>query len=143
MRQYETMVLLSPNLTDEAVEEKISAFEKQVADGGGEVLNVDRWGKKRLAYPIKRQRHGFYYVITYRAESATVQEIERGMRLSEDTFRYMTVRMDPDLLRKLEKNAERAAAKEAEAAQSGGRGGERDDRNDRDDRPRGRRDDRD
>ena len=104
MRQYETMVLLSPNLTEEAVEESVQNFSNQVTGGGGEVLKVDRWGKKRLAYPIQRQRHGFYYIITYTAESSVVQEIERGLRLNEDAYRYMTVRMDPALLRKLEKN---------------------------------------
>lgn len=120
MRQYETMVLVSPSLGDEAVEKRIAHFEKQVAEGGGEILKVDRWGKKRLAYPIERQRHGIYYVITYKAEPSTVREIEREMHLNEDTWRHMTVRMDAALLRKLEKNAKRAAAQ-----QEGGGGSER------------------
>ena len=64
MRQFETMVLLSPDLTNEVVEEQITFFENHINEGGGEVLNIDRWGKKRLAYPINRQRHGIYYVIT-------------------------------------------------------------------------------
>ena len=51
MRQYETMVLLSPELTDETVEEKISGFENKVAEGGGEVLNVDRWGRSVSPIP--------------------------------------------------------------------------------------------
>ncbi len=111
MRQFETMVLLSTDLTDEAVEEQITFFENHVNEGGGEVLNIERWGKKRLAYPINRQRHGIYYVISYKAEPATVQEIERQIRLKEDTWRYMTVRRDPGTLRKMEINAKRAAAR--------------------------------
>ena len=122
MRQYETMVLLSPELTDETVEEKISGFEKKVTEGGGEVLNVDRWGKKRLAYPIQRQRHGIYFIVTYHSEPEVVTGIERDMRIDEETWRYMTVRMDEVLLRKLEKNAKSAAAREREGASEGGDG---------------------
>ncbi len=122
MRQYETMVLLSPELTDETVEEKISGFEKKVTEGGGEVLNVDRWGKKRLAYPIHRQRHGIYFIVTYHSEPGIVADIERDMRIDEQTWRYMTVRMDEVLLRKLEKNAKSAAARERESASEGGDG---------------------
>ncbi|MEE9276218.1 MAG: 30S ribosomal protein S6 [bacterium] len=123
MRQYETMVLLSPELSEEVVEERISAFESQITEGGGAILKVDRWGKKRLAYPIKRQRHGIYFLITYESDFPAVQEIERQLRLQEDTWRYMTVRMDPALLRKLAKNAERA---EARARMEGRRGSGRD-----------------
>lgn len=122
MRQYETMVLLSPELTDETVEEKISGFEKKVTGGGGEILNVDRWGKKRLAYPIQRQRHGIYFIVTYHSEPEVVADIERDMRIDEETWRYMTVRMDEVLLRKLEKNAKSAAARERESASEGGDG---------------------
>ena len=122
MRQYETMVLLSAELTDETVEEKISGFEKKVTEGGGEVLNVDRWGKKRLAYPIQRQRHGIYFIVTYHSEPDIVADIERDMRIDEQTWRYMTVRMDEILLRKLEKNAKSAAARERESASEGGDG---------------------
>ncbi len=120
MRRYETMVLLSPELTDEVVEEKISGFEKQVTEGGGEILNVDRWGKKRLAYPINRQRHGIYFIVTYHSEPEIVTNMERDMRIDEQTWRYMTVRMDEALMRKLEKNAKSAAAREKEGASEGG-----------------------
>ena len=122
MRQYETMVLLSPELTDETVEEKISGFEKKVTERGGEVLNVDRWGKKRLAYPIQRQRHGIYFIVKYHSEPEVVAEMERDMRIDEETWRYMTVRMDEALLRKLEKNAKSAAARERAGASEGSGG---------------------
>ena len=120
MRQYETIVLLSPELTDETVDEKISGFENKVTEGGGEIVSVDRWGKKRLAYPINRQRHGIYFIVTYHSESAVVADIERDMRIDEQTWRYMTVRMDEALLRKLEKNAKSAAAREREGASEDG-----------------------
>ena len=111
MRQYETMVLLSPDLEEEGVEERIANFEKQITENGGEVLGVDRMGKKRLAYPINNQRHGNYFVVTYKSEMKIIQEIERQLTLDEDSWRYMTVRMDANLLRKLEKNAKQSAAR--------------------------------
>lgn len=133
MRQYETMVLLSPDLEEEGVEERIGSFEKQISEGGGEILNVDRLGKKRLAYPINDQRHGNYFVITYKSEFKIIQEVERQLRLDEDAWRFMTIRMDADLLRKLEKNANPSPT---------GQDGDSDDRDkrDRDDRNRDDRD---
>lgn len=131
MRQYETMVLLSSELTEEAVEERITLFENQIKGGGGNILNVDRWGKKRLAYPIKRQRHGYYFIVTFESETTTLQELEHGLRLHEDTWRYMTVHMDSALLRKLEKN-KKQAAKRAEEGDGRDRDGRDRDGRDRD-----------
>ncbi len=136
MRQYETMVMLSPDLEEEGVEERIANFEKQITENGGEILDVERWGKKRLAYPINNQRHGIYFVVTYKSEMKTIQEIERQLRLDEDSWRVMTVRQDEALLKKMEINAKRAAA--AAEYRSSERGGERDRGGDRDrDRDRG------
>ncbi len=124
MRQYETMVMLSPDLEEEVVEERIANFEKQITENGGEILDVERWGKKRLAYPINNQRHGIYFVVTYKSEMKTIQEIERQLRLDEDSWRVMTVRQDEALLKKMEINAKRAAA--AAEYRSSERGGDRD-----------------
>ena len=124
MRQYETMVMLSPDLEEEAVEERIANFEKQITEDGGEILDTERWGKKRLAYPINNQRHGIYFVVTYKSEMKTIQEIERQLRLDEDSWRLMTVRQDEALLKKMAINAKRAAA--AAEYRSNERGGDRD-----------------
>ncbi len=111
MRQYETMVLLSPDLEEEAVEERIAKFEKHITDNEGEILNVERLGKKRLAYEINDQRHGIYFVVTYKSEDAIIKDIERQLRLDDDSWRFITVRMDEALLRKLEKNVKAAASR--------------------------------
>ena len=132
MRQYETMVLLSPDLEEEGVEEQISSFEKQISEGGGEILNVDRLGKKRLAYPIHDQRHGNYFVVTYKSEFKIIQEIERQLGLDENAWRFMTIRMDADLLRKLEKNATRNTTRQEGDSDDRDSRGDRDNRDDRD-----------
>jgi small subunit ribosomal protein S6 len=118
MRQYETMVLLSPDLEEDAVEERISSFEKHITENGGEILEIDRMGKKRLAYEINDQRHGIYFVVTYKSEDEIIKELERQFTLDENSWRYMTVRMDEALLRKIEKNIKSAAAR-AEARSNG------------------------
>tara|TARA_Y100000294_G_scaffold171152_1_gene184226 strand:+ start:100 stop:519 length:420 start_codon:yes stop_codon:yes gene_type:complete len=130
MRQYETMVLLSPDLGEEAVEERVTKFEKHITDNGGEILSVDRWGKKRLAYEINDQRHGIYFVVTYKSEDAIIKDIERQLRLDEDSWRFMTVRMDDAMLRKLEKNVKASASRLG--TRGDGEGRDRDDERGRD-----------
>ena len=112
MRQYETMVLLSPELDDEAVENKIQGVEGHLRESGSEIISVDRLGKKRLAYPINKQRHGTYFVVTYKAEKDVISQMEQGMRLDEETFRYMTIRIEESVLRKIKKTADHEAAQE-------------------------------
>lgn len=118
MRQYETMVLLSPDLEEDAVEERITGFEKYITEKGGEILDIDRMGKKRLAYEINDQRHGIYFVVTYKSEDEIIKELERQLTLDEHSWRHMTVRMDEALLRKIEKNVKSAQAR-AEARRNG------------------------
>ena len=113
MRQYETMVLLSPELDEDAVEKKIQGVENHLKENGSEIISVDRLGKKRLAYPINKQRHGTYFVVTYKAENEVISEMEQGMRLDEETFRYMTTRIEESVLRKIQKTVDHQAAQAA------------------------------
>ncbi|MED5578447.1 MAG: 30S ribosomal protein S6 [Nitrospinota bacterium] len=110
MRQYETMVLLSPELDEDAVEKKIQDVENHFKKNGSEIISIDRLGKKRLAYPINKQRHGTYFVISYKAEKGVVSELEQGLRLDEDTFRYMTTRIEQSVLRKIQKTVDHQAS---------------------------------
>tara|TARA_B100000686_G_scaffold354922_1_gene468222 strand:- start:21941 stop:22294 length:354 start_codon:yes stop_codon:yes gene_type:complete len=112
MRQYETMVLLSPELDEDAVEKKIQGVENHLKENDSEIISVDRLGKKRLAYPINKQRHGTYFVVTYKAEKGVISEMEQSMRLDEETFRYMTIRIEESVLRKIKKTVDHQAAQE-------------------------------
>ena len=85
---------------------------------GGEILEVERMGKKRLAYEINDQRHGIYFVVTYKSEDEIIKELERQLTLDENSWRHITVRMDEALLRKIDKNIKSAAAR-AEARNNG------------------------
>lgn len=91
MRDYELVVIVSPEVTDEnlgAVNDRIGGW---IADGGGEVTNVNVWGRRRLAYPINDNREGTYVVIQAKTTPKSIIELERSLRLSDDVLRHMVV----------------------------------------------------
>lgn len=112
VRPYEAVVVLSPALeSDEAVEALIGRLEKIIADGGGVIRNLERWGRRRLAYPIKHQSDGYYVLVQFDAEVGVARELDRVLRITDAALRHLVVR----------RQAQVAAA--AEAAQVGeGRG---------------------
>ena len=78
-------------------EEKVANLEKVkelIARFGGEVTNVDDWGKRKLAYEINKQKEGFYYFIQFNAETSTPAELESRLRITETVLRYLIVRLD-------------------------------------------------
>jgi small subunit ribosomal protein S6 len=95
MAKYELVVIFDPFLTDEQHTEQVERVREQVVRRGGEVLNVDVWGKKRLAYPIAKKQEGFYAVVLFQGtlDSASLSEIERSMRLNESCLREMVTRL--------------------------------------------------
>ena len=94
MRDYELMVVLDPNL-DEAGTEAINArITSIVTQSGGEVQNVEPWGRRRLAYPIGHYREGNYILIRLQITPEVTTEIERALRLTESVMRHLLVRAD-------------------------------------------------
>ncbi len=91
MREYETVFVLHPSYEDKEVEAEIQAISDIITTQGGEVLNVDRWGRRRLAYEIKRVHEGIYTLIYWRGAGNTPDDIKRRFRLNERMLRYMTV----------------------------------------------------
>ena len=93
MRPYETLVVLSTELGDKA-SELISRFEGVIRDGGGELQANHSWGLRELAYPIKKQSQGHYYLIEYTAAPEVVNELERTMRIADGVIRFMSVQQE-------------------------------------------------
>lgn len=94
MTNYELSVVLIPTLSEE---EKVATLEKVkelITRFGGEITNVDDWGKRKLAYEIDKQREGFYYFIQLNAETSTPAEVESRLRIMEPVLRYLIVRLD-------------------------------------------------
>ena len=94
MNKYELAVVVSAKIEDEeraAVIEKVKALIERF---GGNVTNIDEWGKKRLAYEVQKMKEAFYYFIRFEAESTAPAEIESRVRIMDNVIRYLCVRQD-------------------------------------------------
>lgn len=92
MRRYEVMVILDPSIEERAVAPTLDQFLSVVKNGGGSVEKVDVWGRRRLAYEIKKKSEGLYAVIDLTAEPAVVKELDRQLSLSETVMRTKVIR---------------------------------------------------
>ena len=92
MRQYELMVILDPELDDRTVQPQLDKFLKVVTKDGGTVDAVDIWGRRRLAYEIKKKPEGIYAVVNFTSEPATAKELDRQLGLSETVMRTKLLR---------------------------------------------------
>ena len=93
MTQYETAFLISPNLEEEAIEKVISQMA-EVVKKKGKLINEDRWGKKKLAYPIQKFEEAFYVFFLYEADPAVPFELERQFKQTEAILRYLTIKKE-------------------------------------------------
>ncbi|HNY30418.1 MAG TPA: 30S ribosomal protein S6 [Fibrobacteria bacterium] len=92
---YETVVLVGTNQEDAAIEATVRKYQDMIA-AGGEIVRVDRWGKRRIAYEIQGQSHADYTVFYYHAtKGSLVSEVERMLRLDESILRFLTVVDNP------------------------------------------------
>jgi small subunit ribosomal protein S6 len=119
MRHYETTYILRPNLGEEQFTEIIDRTNAIVANDGGEIISLDRWGIKRLAYEISREIQGYYVYMNYAAPGKTVDEIERIFRIDDRALRYLTVKLGDAMdAEAIEAEKQRIAEKAAARAQA-------------------------
>lgn len=91
MRTYEMVVIIHPDLDDEAVNESLDKIKGWIKAGNGTITEVQEWGKKRLAYPIQKQYEGLYYLLNLELNPAENEELERNIRILEPVMRYMLI----------------------------------------------------
>jgi small subunit ribosomal protein S6 len=96
MRRYETMIVYHPDTGETAVKEALERVKQIITGQAGQVMQLVEWGLKDLAYHIKKQRRGYYAIVEYDGEGATVAELERNLRISDRVLRYITVQVDPN-----------------------------------------------
>ena len=94
VRAYEVMVILDPSLEERTVQPSLDKYLNVVRNDGGTVESVDVWGRRRLAYEIKKNAEGIYAVINLNAEPATVKELDRQLTLNESVLRTKVMRPD-------------------------------------------------
>jgi small subunit ribosomal protein S6 len=92
MRKYETLFILNPSLDDEAIKANVEKFKAVIENGGGTVDNVDAWGKRKLAYEIKKINEGYYTLINFTADSELPKELDRIFRITDSIVRHLIIR---------------------------------------------------
>ncbi|HBT19851.1 MAG TPA: 30S ribosomal protein S6 [Peptococcaceae bacterium] len=91
MRSYETLFIINPELDDEGIKAVIEKYTKLLKDQGAEVISVDEWGRRRLAYEIKKHKEGYYVLINFDAEPQALKELERIFRIDSNILRFIIV----------------------------------------------------
>ncbi len=118
MHQYELMVILDPEIDERTVAPSLDKFLGVIRNDGGTIENVDIWGRRRLAYEIKKKSEGIYAVVNFTATSAATLELDRQLKLSEAVMRTKVLRAEEAVARAESINAENAARAEAKAARA-------------------------
>lgn len=115
MREYELIYIIQPDATPEREKEIHSRIDDGIARAGGTFLLRDDWGKRKLAYEIRKFQKGHYVLVGFLGEGAIVDQLERGLRLDPDVLRFLTVKVQ-DEVRDIEGRIARAREEEAERA---------------------------
>lgn len=93
MRKYETLVLFSPELAIDSLKVAVDNFTGIIAREGGSVLDVDDWGMRELAYPVRKQMRGHYIRFEYVGKGDLVAELERNVRITDGVFKFVSVKL--------------------------------------------------
>jgi small subunit ribosomal protein S6 len=110
--KYETTFILEPGLDENRVNDELERVSQWIKELGGQVVEVQRWGKRRLAYEIGKRRDGIYTLIVHEGSGPMVKEIERRMRLNEAVMRVLSVIHVPPELTQPKVDPEAVAARE-------------------------------
>ena len=93
-RQYETVFITTPVLSEEQMKETVEKFKKILQQNGGEIVSEENWGLRKLAYPIQKKSTGFYNLLEFKAESQIIDTLEIEFKRDERILRFLTVHMD-------------------------------------------------
>ena len=116
MNHYETVFILTPVLSDVQMKEAVEKFEAVITKAGGTIVNEEKWGLKKLAYPIPKKSTGFYTLLEFDGEPTLVNKLETAYRRDEKVLRFLTFRLDKYAEEyAVKRRALRKKAQEAEA----------------------------
>ena len=91
MHNYELVIIIHPDLDDEAIEQSLDRIKGWITDGDGNIDKIDKWGKRRLSYQIQKQNEGIYYLLDVSMLPTSIAELERNLTILEPVMRYMIV----------------------------------------------------
>ena len=112
---YESVVIINAALEDEQIDAAVKRAEEFITANGGSITDLEKWGRKRLAYPIQKSKSGYYAIFRYTSPRELVAKLERTFRLDENIFRYLTVVLDKKALEHIEKQKAKKDANVEEA----------------------------
>ena len=131
MRRYEVVFVLAPTLADDEFDQQIETYVETAKEMGAEIVDIDKWGKRRFAFPVQKHNEGFYTVLTLEEDSGkAVAELERRFKVNDAVIRFLSVRVDLELkraekferrkeARKKQRAANKAAAESETTAEKG------------------------
>lgn len=110
LRQYETVFILTPVLSEDQMKETVQKFKQLLKDKGAEIVFENNWGLKKLAYPIQKKSTGFYYLLEFKSEGNVVADLETAYKRDERVMRFLTTVLDKHSLAYNEKRRKEKAA---------------------------------
>lgn len=113
MRIYEELFIVRPDITEEEADHIVDQVKSVITNAAGTVDKIEKWGVRKLAYRVGKRNEGYYILIQFSANSATVREVERRLRVNDNVMKFITVRIDEKLkkLDKRKKQREKRAAR--------------------------------
>jgi small subunit ribosomal protein S6 len=119
LRRYESVMIVPADLPDDEITGLIDRYKSIITNHTGLVMKVEKWGKRKLAYEIKKHNRGFYMLIDFAGQSAAVADLERNLKIDDKILKFMTVKKDDkvilaDLEREIAAGSPAAAAAETE-----------------------------
>ena len=97
-QHYEMIYILRPDLSEEQANQAVTKYQDFLIKNNAIDIKVNVWGKRRLAYPIQKKLDGIYVQFNYQADGTQIEPLERIMRLEEDVLRYLTIKVEEDLI---------------------------------------------
>jgi small subunit ribosomal protein S6 len=94
MRDYEMVVIVKAGLEEEGTNAVVEKITNLITANGGELVGVDSWGKRRLAYEINDMREGVYFLVNFKGIPATAKELDRVLKITDEVLRFMIIRKD-------------------------------------------------
>ncbi len=109
-KMYESIVLINAALEDDQIQSIISHIKELISSNDGEITDVEDWGRKRLAYMIKRSKIGYYIIFQFNAYPQIISPLEKFYKLDENILRYLNIKLTKNALEQIEKNKEQLLA---------------------------------
>ncbi len=114
MNNYETVFIVTPVLSDEQVQEVADKFQGVITENGGQIVNRESWGLKKLAYPIQKKTTGFYFLVEFTGEGTIINTLETQFRRDERVIRFLTFKQDKFAVEYAEKRRAKLSNKQEE-----------------------------